>query len=137
MSSMMCGLGNQRLLLVIVFIIAIATPINCLNSEVKDENLVPGSDGSGIKCTACSSCENPCGQHPPPPPPSPPPPAPTTPSKQYCPPPPSPPYIYVTGPPGQLYPFDPYYSSGANGNGVQFAVVFGCSLLSLLVFLRF
>ncbi|KAL5723455.1 hypothetical protein ACHQM5_006855 [Ranunculus cassubicifolius] len=123
------------LLVVVVVFLMVAAKIQGLNTEKKDGDLVPGGDGSGIKCTACSSCENPCGQKPPPPPPSPPPP-PKTPSKNYCPPPPAP-YIYITGPPGNLYPFDPYYKSAATGNFLQLGIMFSGSLLCFLVFLRF
>ncbi|CAA7022455.1 unnamed protein product [Microthlaspi erraticum] len=66
-----------------------------------------------IKCT-------PCLQNPPPPPspppPSlacpPPPPPPSPPKKSYCPPPPST-YIYMTGPPGELYPVDQQFGAAA------------------------
>ncbi|KAK4423463.1 hypothetical protein Salat_1929100 [Sesamum alatum] len=84
------------------------------------------------KCGSCP-CNNPCNPPPSPPPPSPPPPPPPAPKKQpppsnYCPPPPSggggggqyppnPPYIYINGPPGNLYPVDAYYS----GSGRSFS----------------
>ena len=67
------------------------------------------------KCGGCP-CNNPC--NPPPSPPPPPPPKKQPPQSNYCPPPPSgggqnPPYIYINGPPGNLYPVDPYYSGSA------------------------
>ncbi|XP_042008977.1 chitin-binding lectin 1-like [Salvia splendens] len=66
------------------------------------------------KCRGCP-CNNPCN---PPPSPPPPPPKKQPPPSNYCPPPPSgggqnPPYIYINGPPGNLYPVDPYYSGSA------------------------
>ncbi|KAL6543819.1 hypothetical protein OROGR_010316 [Orobanche gracilis] len=81
------------------------------------------------KCGGCP-CNNPCNPSPPPPLPSPPPPSPPPPSlppsapkkpqpSNYCPPPPggeigqsppSAPYIYINGPPQNLYPVNTYYS---------------------------
>lgn len=127
-TSKMLGSDQQKIFFAVIALFFVGI-------VAQDGNLVPGGDGSGVKCTACSACNNPCNQRPPPPPPSPPPPpAPKTPSKNYCPPPP-PPFIYITGPPGNLYPFDPYYNS-ATGHVLQLPAVFFCSLLSLLVFLR-
>ncbi|AEE35148.1 hypothetical protein AtNW77_Chr1g0072331 [Arabidopsis thaliana] len=68
-----------------------------------------------IKCTPCLQNIPP----PSPPPPSPPPPSqacpppplpPSPPKKSYCPPPPST-YIYMTGPPGELYPIDQQFGA--------------------------
>ncbi|KAK9091698.1 hypothetical protein Sjap_024875 [Stephania japonica] len=120
----------ELLILVFMTIVIIALPANSLNSSVKDDqglaNYAPPDPG--VKCMACSSCQNPCGQRPPPPPP--PPPAPKSPSKSYCPPPPpsspSTPYIYVTGPPGNLYPIDPYFGNGVGRSSpVALLVVVG------------
>ncbi|KAL6505802.1 hypothetical protein OROHE_023181 [Orobanche hederae] len=84
------------------------------------------------KCGGCP-CNNPCNPSPPPQQPSPPPPSPPPPSlpppapkkpqpSNYCPPPPiggggesgqsppSAPYIYINGPPQNLYPVGGYYS---------------------------
>ncbi|XP_010471104.1 PREDICTED: sulfated surface glycoprotein 185-like [Camelina sativa] len=77
-----------------------------------------------IKCTPCLQNIPP----PSPPPPSPPPPSPacpppprppSPPKKSYCPPPPST-YIYMTGPPGELYPVDQQFGAAA---GKSFTVV--------------
>lgn len=82
-----------------------------------------------IKCT-------PCLQNIPPPPPSPPPPSPacpppplppSPPKKSYCPPPPST-YIYMTGPPGELYPIDQQFGAAA---AKRFTVV---KILGLIAF---
>ena len=114
--------------LTIFFLIATdAYPINGLESRKLDESTVPGDQG--VKCApSCiqspppspllPSYPPPSPPLPSPPPPSPPPPSPPPPSPpvltpptpkkpptQYCPPPPSPPSsIYMTGPPGNLYP---------------------------------
>ncbi|XVF43640.1 hypothetical protein PTKIN_Ptkin02bG0056600 [Pterospermum kingtungense] len=107
------------LTLTIFFIIAtFSYPINALEPRKLDESTVPGDQG--VKCTPS------CVQSPPPPPPSPsppppsppvqPPPTPKKPPSQYCPPPPSPTsFIYITGPPGNLYPIDQDFG-GASRN---------------------
>lgn len=92
------------------------------NSRKLDETPPPGLEN---KCGGCP-CNNPCNPPPSPPPPAlpppPPPPKKQPPPSNYCPPPPSgggggggqyppnPPYIYINGPPGNLYPVDPFYS---------------------------
>ncbi|KAG7031461.1 hypothetical protein SDJN02_05501, partial [Cucurbita argyrosperma subsp. argyrosperma] len=65
-----------------------------LSSKKLDEST--GGDDPRVKCT-------PCTHNPPPPPPPP-----KKPSPAYCPPPPPPPssFIYILGPPGNLYPID-------------------------------
>ncbi|XP_022989990.1 leucine-rich repeat extensin-like protein 3 [Cucurbita maxima] len=79
-----------------------------------------------VKCSPCE--QNPPSPPPPPvypspPPPSPPPPdvvvyySPPPPKKDHknndCPPPPSPNFMYITGPPGDLYPIDQNYNAAA------------------------
>ncbi|KAK4430296.1 hypothetical protein Salat_1330300 [Sesamum alatum] len=85
-----------------------------MNSRKLDDESPPDLDN---KCGSCP-CNSPCIPLPSPPPPSPPPP-PKNPQPSNCPPPPSgqnppsrpsPPYIYVNGPPGNLYPVYPYNS---------------------------
>ncbi|CAN8239278.1 unnamed protein product [Cochlearia groenlandica] len=81
-----------------------------------------------IKCTPC--LQNPPPPSPPPPPslPCPPPPPPPPKKKFYnCPPPPST-YIYMTGPPGELYPVDQHFGVAARES---FTVV---KILSLVTF---
>ncbi|KAG4158891.1 hypothetical protein ERO13_D02G144800v2 [Gossypium hirsutum] len=126
------------LFLTISFLIAtVAYPIDALESRKLDESTVPGDQG--IKCTPS------CVQSPPPPsppPPSPPPPSPPalpppTPKKspsQYCPPPPSPPsFIYITGPPGNLYPIDQNFGAASR----KFEVGLLALVSGLLVLLAF
>jgi len=72
----------------------------------------------------------------PPPPilyPSPPPPSPKKPPSTYCPPPPSSAYLYMTGPPGNLYPVDENFSR-ASPIRHQNLGVFLIGLLSMMVF---
>ncbi|PRQ40911.1 hypothetical protein RchiOBHm_Chr4g0441241 [Rosa chinensis] len=107
---------------------------------------VRAQDGSE-KCGSCATPSPPPPSPPPPsqcppppalPPPTPvlPPPSPKNPppSTSYCPPPPSS-LIYITGPPGQLYPVDQDFN-GAHGvrNSVGLPILLG---LGLLVFWRF
>ncbi|KAK8483404.1 hypothetical protein V6N13_090502 [Hibiscus sabdariffa] len=128
--------ARQFLSSVIVFfvIITVACPINGLESRKLDESTVPGDQG--VKCTPS------CIQSPPPPPPSPPPacpppPAPKKPPTQYCPPPPVPPsppsYIYITGPPGNLYPIDENFG-GADRNVAVGLLALVSGLFLLLAF---
>ncbi|PRQ40912.1 hypothetical protein RchiOBHm_Chr4g0441251 [Rosa chinensis] len=107
---------------------------------------VHAQDG-GDKCGACTT-PSPPPPSPPPPSPSPPPPAlpPPTPvhpppspkkpppSTPYCPPPPSS-LVYITGPPGELYPVDHYFN-GADGvrSSVGLPVLLGLGLLGVLAF---
>ncbi|KAL3510605.1 hypothetical protein ACH5RR_030006 [Cinchona calisaya] len=112
----------------ILVIFALAVPIN---------GQVPGNPDAENKCGRCP-CNNPCSV-PPPPPPPPPPKKPPTPS---CPPPPggsivptvpTPPsqYIYITGPPGNLYPVDPYYSGAFRSFKVGLSILLTGSILQL------
>ncbi|XP_043694591.1 leucine-rich repeat extensin-like protein 2 [Telopea speciosissima] len=118
---------TSRIAVVILVIVAVwTTPINGSTSRKLNENALSGTPDTGIKCT-------PCEQHPPPSPPPPPPP--TSPSTQNCPPPPSvqtppAPLYYITGPPGNLYPFDPYYSGSSRNSIMGLPIVlFGYGLL--------
>ncbi|KAK7362577.1 hypothetical protein VNO77_04694 [Canavalia gladiata] len=95
--------------LVLVVIYATAS-VNFVESRKLDETPVPATNGTDEKCTPCGTSY----PSPPPPaipPPSPPPPSPKKPpSSQYCPPPPPSSFIYITGPPGNLYPVDENFS---------------------------
>ncbi|KAF3967361.1 hypothetical protein CMV_008627 [Castanea mollissima] len=97
----------------------------------------------------CSTCtqSSPPPPSPSPPPPSPPPPSPCppppspppTPKKpptQECPPPPSPPasLVYVTGPPGTLYPIDENFNGGSQNSATLLPVLVSYGLLGLLAF---
>ncbi|KAL8196409.1 hypothetical protein R6Q57_024704 [Mikania cordata] len=106
-----------RIMVSMILVAAVVThTIKAVNPRKLDDTTVVGSPNDEVKCGTC-----PCGttcytSPPPPPPPSPPPPPP--PKKQTptpggnCPPPPysggggkAPPnYIYIAGPPGDLYP---------------------------------
>ncbi|KAK3027661.1 hypothetical protein RJ639_041898 [Escallonia herrerae] len=128
-------------LLLLLIIATVAAPISGLNPRkldvVNSEPVKPPDNEN--KCGGCSSCNNPCNQSPPPPPPvympPPPPPVPKKPppSTPYCPPPPST-YIYMTGPPGNLYPVDPYFSGGDRSFAVGLPLLVGCGLVGLLAF---
>ncbi|KAK8627582.1 hypothetical protein V6N13_135191 [Hibiscus sabdariffa] len=79
----------------------IATVAYGLESRKIDEGSVSVPGDQGIKCTP--SCTL---QSPPPPPKKQP--------SQYCPPPPGPPsFIYITGPPGSLYPVEQTYGAAS------------------------
>lgn len=100
------------------------------------------------KCGSCP-CNNPCNPTPSPPPPALPPPPPPPPKKKppsnYCPPPPSggggggqyppnPPYIYINGPPGNLYPVDPYYSGSGRSLSTGLMPFLISTVLGLIAF---
>ncbi|KAI3720107.1 hypothetical protein L6452_21017 [Arctium lappa] len=152
----------KKPLLHIVFVailaVAVAPPmINGMNVKKLDYNtatdtttvVAGGSSDDQLKCGGCP-CNNPCyatssPPPPPPPPPSPPPPKmpSPTPGLQNCPPPPTtgggygqmapPSYIYITGPPGNLYPVNPYFSATAAHRNLPLqVVVFG--LVGVLIF---
>ncbi|XP_026450678.1 uncharacterized protein LOC113350771 [Papaver somniferum] len=136
------GLTLILRLAIFVFIVGVITTsssgVNALNSSAKldksnevtasvklDENTVvpgnekqPNTDVGDVKCV-------PCQQNilPPPPPP------PKATTKTYCPP---PPFYYITGQPGNLYEFDPYYA-GAAGDRVRLSIllVIGCWLIGM------
>ncbi|KAL7110697.1 hypothetical protein ACP275_05G041700 [Erythranthe tilingii] len=133
------------------FTIFIIATLSMVNSRNLDE-LTPDPDLQN-KCGSCP-CNNPCANPPPsPPPPSlPPPPPPPAPKKPppttNCPPPPygggggggggqyppNPPYIYINGPPGNLYPVDPFYSgSGRSFDSAGLMLIGGALLLSWLI----
>ncbi|KAL8241856.1 hypothetical protein R6Q59_012158 [Mikania micrantha] len=91
----------------IIFLIlatAVLDPLKATNT-----NTVPGGSlDDQFKCGGCP-CNQPCYTSPPPPPPPPPSKKPSPIPSLNCPPPPS--YIYTTGPPGNLYPVDPFSQS--------------------------
>lgn len=122
---------RSNLILLLAAVLAIAS--------VRSQNV--GTPDPGSKCGGCSACQNPCAQSPPPPPPPSPPPPPKKPSPPSCPPPPLPPsppsFIYITGPPGNLYPVNPYFNGAIRSFPSGFWVSICCGLLSLvLVFLQ-
>ncbi|KAL9453384.1 hypothetical protein AB3S75_009063 [Citrus x aurantiifolia] len=111
MSIQKCLFTPLKVLTIFSLLAAIVYhPVNGLESRKLDES----TGDQGIKCTpSCTQSPPPPSPSPPPPypppPPALPPPAPPSPKKppsQYCPPPPPPSFIYITGPPGNLYPVD-------------------------------
>ncbi|XP_030511803.1 sulfated surface glycoprotein 185 [Rhodamnia argentea] len=125
--------------LVLVLVLAVAVPTSGLNPRKLDDTSAPGSD----KCSYCTQSPPPPPPSPPPPspcppppalPPPPPPPSPKKPPSSYCPPPPPSPssYIYITGPPGSLYPIDQSLSRAGRSfaSGAPFLV--GLGLMGLL-----
>ncbi|KMT07985.1 hypothetical protein BVRB_6g144630 [Beta vulgaris subsp. vulgaris] len=121
------------LLLILIFI---APVYGYVQLRKLDETGLPGSSDPTIKCGGCSPCGHPScySSPPPPPPPSPPPP----PKKQsytpYCPPPPSSAgFIYITAPPGELYPIDHSYSGSSRNLVAILKTVVGFGLLGWLI----
>nr|XP_004505263.1 formin-like protein 10 [Cicer arietinum] len=124
-----------NLILMLIYMIT-ASEVNADESRKLDETTVTAiTNGTDIKCTPCGNYSPP----PPPanPPPSPPPPSPKKPPSQNCPPPPSTPYIYITGPPGNLYPIDEDYSEASHRHHRSFAALLlplAVALLSMIAF---
>ncbi|KAK4762865.1 hypothetical protein SAY86_008633 [Trapa natans] len=122
---------------VIIFVLVCSTQtIDGLATRKLDETSPPGT----VKCTpACSQAP------PPPPPPSPCPPPPVLPPppppyrkkspSEYCPPPPPSPssYIYITAPPGNLYPVVTYPDGASQRHGSGIMILIGFGLLALVV----
>ncbi|CAI8618491.1 unnamed protein product [Vicia faba] len=119
--------------LILMFFYITVSLINNVESRKLDEITVPTTNGTDVKCAPSCGGYAPPPPPPPqncPPPPSPPPPSPKKPPSQNCPPPPSPSsYIYITGPPGNLYPIDENFSGVNHRHHRSFAVI----LLSLAV----
>nr|XP_009776044.1 PREDICTED: chitin-binding lectin 1-like [Nicotiana sylvestris] len=138
--------NNMSKLPILLFFLVVFTQItNGLNPRKLDEVIEN-------KCGGCP-CNNPCNPpSPPPPPPALPPPSPPPPKKPpsgYCPPPPLPPsgggggggyspnppnpqYIYMTGPPGNLYPVDQYFNGAKRTFSSGFSLLIGGFFLGLL-----
>ncbi|CAI9095962.1 OLC1v1032009C1 [Oldenlandia corymbosa var. corymbosa] len=103
---------------------------------------LPGTGDVGEnKCGGCP-CNSPCYTSPPPPPPPSPPPPPKKPPTSYCPPPPgsivpfppTPPsqYIYITGPPGDVYPVDHDYGKAGRSSSATVGLTALFIVLSIL-----
>lgn len=133
-------MANQKMLCFTIFLALFST-------SVSQDQTTPDPDLQN-KCGSCP-CNNPCNPPPSPPPPAlPPPPPPPAPKKpppsSNCPPPPgggggggqfpSPPYIYINGPPGNLYPVDAFYSGSGRGFSTGLVPFLISSLLCLVAF---
>ncbi|KAI3729352.1 hypothetical protein L6452_18008 [Arctium lappa] len=146
------AIAFRMIFLVILAVAMVTAPIKAMNPRKLDETNPVGSTDDQIKCGSC-----PCGQTcytspPPPPPPSPSPPPPAkkpspTPGLN-CPPPPSgggggggggggktpPNYIYIAGPPGDLYPVVQSVSDGRRRFTVAPPLLVLSGLLGILCF---
>ncbi|TKY59043.1 hypothetical protein E2542_SST16119 [Spatholobus suberectus] len=126
---MLIKLKGHMVLNLVLVLVCVTTSVNGVESRKLDETPVPATNGTDVKCGPCGT-----GYPPPPPPPaipppSLPPPSPKKPYSPYCPPPPSS-FIYITGPPGNLYPVDENFSGSiSHRHHRSFAAV----LLPLLV----
>ncbi|KAI4313796.1 hypothetical protein L6164_026747 [Bauhinia variegata] len=116
--------------LILFIVCATAPSVNGLNPRKLDETTVPTAPNGDGNCTPCSYSSPPPPPPPAIPPPSSPPPSPKKPPSSYCPPPPPGPYLYITGPPGNLYPVDENFN-GASRHNRSFA----SALPALVVFL--
>ncbi|KDP38046.1 hypothetical protein JCGZ_04689 [Jatropha curcas] len=124
------------MLLNVFLLIYIVSPIQGGSDSRKlDETTVPGAGGpTDEKCAPCTSDPPPPPSPPPPcpPPPAlPPPPPKKPPSSNNCPPPPSN-FIYITGPPGNLYPVVNDFSRGGRATPTP-AVSIGFGFLVFLL----
>nr|XP_043625917.1 pollen-specific leucine-rich repeat extensin-like protein 3 [Erigeron canadensis] len=145
---------DSRVFVLVILALLTTTPIEgMINRKLNDATTTVTKDDQ-IKCGGCP-CNNPCypttaSPPPPSPPPPSPPPAPKLPTPTpglNCPPPPttttgggyafSPPeYIYTTGPPGNVYPTNPYFS-GAHRNlwaGPPLLMIFGLLVSVVSIF---
>jgi len=128
-------------LMLLSMFLFVAAPVHGLDSRKLDETTVPAPTEE--KCTPCNPSPPPPSPPPPvlcpppPPPPELPPPTPKKPPSGYCPPPPpAPSFIYVTGPPGNLYPIDNDFSAAGRPT-VSLQVWIGCGILLGSLFVRF
>ncbi|XP_054810747.1 extensin-like [Prosopis cineraria] len=136
----------MNLFLLVIICVVYTAPLLAAAVETRklDDTTVPATPNSGQKCTPCDNNSPPPSPpyypSPPPPPPSPPPPPPTyyysppppkkTPPSQDCPPPPSS-ILYITGPPGNLYPVDENFN-GASRRSFGSALPLLAGLLAVL-----
>ncbi|KVI05419.1 mulatexin-like [Cynara cardunculus var. scolymus] len=126
-------------ILLLILAVVVLAPIKAMNPRKLDQTTstdtaIGGStDDHQIKCGGCP-CNNPCNTSPPPPPPSPPPPKKPSPTPGLnCPPPPSS-YIYINGPPGNLYPINPYASSADHRVWVAPSLLVVTGVVGMLAF---
>ncbi|KAK1437668.1 hypothetical protein QVD17_03464 [Tagetes erecta] len=124
---------TNTVFILLILVLIISPPI-----KASIDDTTPGSPNDEIKCGTCP-CGTTCYASPPPPVPSPPPPSPPPPPKKQsptnCPPPPShggqapPNYIYITGPPGDIYPVVQSVNGGLRFFTVPPSVVVAFGLL--------
>ncbi|XP_047159119.1 extensin-like [Vigna umbellata] len=143
----------SKIFTLILVLICVTTPINGEESRKLDE-----TTNGNEKCSPCEGGSTPSPPiieylsppppiiYPSPPPPSPPPPylyssppppSPKKPPSSYCPPPPSSAYLYMTGPPGDLYPVDENFSGASPNRHQNLAVYLPLSVvvvLSMMIF---
>ncbi|XP_044489641.1 leucine-rich repeat extensin-like protein 6 [Mangifera indica] len=123
---------------VFIFVAVFVSQVNGLTARKLEESSTGGDQGD----TCTTSCvESPPPPSPPlplppplelPPPPPKKPKKPKTPPTQYCPPPPS--FIYITGPPGNLYPIDSGFNGGEKASAASLLIFISSGLLLLLAF---
>ncbi|KAJ0489989.1 hypothetical protein HanRHA438_Chr12g0560811 [Helianthus annuus] len=140
----------NMILLIMAVSVSVSPQVNAVNVRKLDDTTV-GSPNDEIKCGDCP-CGTTCYSSPPPPKPSPPPPSPPPPPKKQtptpvnCPPPPCrggcggggghapPDYIYITGPPGDLYPVVQSVNAAHRWSTVTAPVLVVAGLLGMLAF---
>ncbi|KAK7379910.1 hypothetical protein VNO78_34186 [Psophocarpus tetragonolobus] len=119
-------------ILALLLIFTSSNSVNAVESRNLDETPVGVTNGTEQKCGSCGGGTI----YPSPPPPSPPP-SPKKPKpSSYCPPPPPSSFIYITGPPGNLYPVDEDFS-GATTHRRSFTAALAPLLVGLFSMLAF
>ncbi|KAI4373237.1 hypothetical protein MLD38_011385 [Melastoma candidum] len=137
-----------RIGLLLILLSFASTPVSAATTTTSrklDESTAPGVGENCIPCTQASPppppppvpCPPPPALPPPPPPPPalPPPPPPSPPQKPpttYCPPPPST-YIYIAGPPGNLYPVEQYLGGAGRRLGPRPWLLAGFGLIGVML----
>lgn len=117
------------LVLNLILVMLLCTIVPIKGSRKLDETTVPSTNGE-VKCVPCGDSYS--SPPPPPPPVYPPPPPPKKPPTQYCPPPPAS-FIYISGPPGNLYPVDENFNGASRRSLGSTVPVLVLGLLSLFL----
>ncbi|KAI9080460.1 hypothetical protein K1719_037574 [Acacia pycnantha] len=140
-------ISNLSFTLIICLVFTTPLLVSAVENRRLDETTAPAAPNGSEKCSPCensspppsppyySSPPPPTPNYPPPPPPyeysSPPPPKKNPPSSQYCPPPPAS-LLYVTGPPGNLYPVDEDFNGASRRSFAAALPLILAGLLTLL-----